>query len=102
MKLWVYRFIAAVVCALTLAVSLFLSERAFEKVLEFRELERIPLSRLAESVGGESQVMGRVSLLEGESLTGPKSGAVSVYYRYLVEREVVQLDSHLLGREADA
>ena len=98
MKLWVYRFIAAVVCALTLAVSLFLSERAFEKVLEFRELERIPLSRLAESVGGESQVMGRVSLLEGESLTGPKSGAVSVYYRYLVEREEKDSDGDTTWR----
>ena len=79
-------------------MSLFLCERAFEKVLEFRELERIPLSRVAESVGGESQIRGRVSLIEGKSLTGPKSAAVCVYYRYLVEREEKDSDGDTTWR----
>ena len=64
-----------------------LCELAFDKVLEFRDLERIPLSRLTESVGGESEVSGRVSLVGDKSLTGPKPGAICVYYDYLVERE---------------
>ena len=98
MKLWVYRFIAALVCAATLAVSLFLGELAFEKVLEFRELERIPLSRLTESVGVESQVRGRVSLIDDKSLAGPKTGTNCVYYRYLVEREERDADGDMVWR----
>jgi hypothetical protein len=98
MKRWMYRFFAVTVCAVSLAVSLFLCEQAFEKVLEFRELERIPLSRLADSVGGESQVRGRVSLINDKSLSGPKSGATCVYYRYLVEREEKDSDGDTTWR----
>lgn len=79
--------IALVGCAALLPVSVSLCELAFDNVLEFRDLERIPLSRVTESVGGESEVSGRVSLVGDKSLTGPKSGAICVYYHYLVERE---------------
>ena len=98
MKTWVYRLAAVTVGIGCLGLSLFLCEQAFEKVLDFRELERIPLSEVAESVGGESQVRGRVSLFEEKSLTAPKSGASSVYYRYLVEREETDSDGDTTWR----
>jgi hypothetical protein len=98
MKTWIYRLIAVLGCAASLAVSVFLCELAFEKILEFRELERIPLSRLTESVGGESQVRGRVSLLDDKSLIGPKSGENCVYYRYLEEREEQDSDGDTIWR----
>ncbi len=46
-------------CLIALAVSVFLSERAFQQVLDFRELERIPLSHIDESIDGEVQLRGR-------------------------------------------
>ncbi|MBT7876649.1 MAG: hypothetical protein HN738_01055, partial [Gammaproteobacteria bacterium] len=98
MKTWVYRLIAVLGCAVLLAVSVFLSELAFEKVLEFRELERIPLSRLTESVGGESQVRGRVSLIDNKFLASPKTGTNCVYYRYLVQREERDSDGDTVWR----
>ena len=98
MKTWVYRLIAVLGCAVLLAVSVFLSELAFKKVLEFRELERIPLSRLTESVGGESQVRGRVSLIDNKSLASPKTGTNCVYYRYLVQREERDSDGDTVWR----
>ena len=98
MKALIYRLIATLGCAAFLAVSVFLCELAFEKVLEFRELERIPLSRLTESVGGESHVRGRVSQVDDKSLTSPKTGTNCVYYRYLVEREEQDSDGDTVWR----
>ena len=98
MKTWIYRLIAVLGCAALLAVSVLLCELAFEKVLEFRELERIPLSRLTESVGGESQVRGRVSLIDEQSLTSPKTRTNCVYYRYLVERAEQDSDGDTVWR----
>jgi hypothetical protein len=40
---------------LSLIICAGLSETAFQKVLDFRQLERIPLSGIAASVGGETQ-----------------------------------------------
>jgi hypothetical protein len=86
MKSLIYRGLALAVFVGLLALSVYLSESAFRQVLDFRLLERIPLSAIAESVGGESQLSG-IASPAGELLNAPRTGTGSIYYRYLLERE---------------
>lgn len=60
-------------------------------MLDFRALERIPPTTVTGSVGGETQLRG-VARVHRESLTAPKSGTTSVYYRYTIEREETDSD----------
>ena len=79
------------VLAAAAAVALFfvaqkLSSEGFERVLSFRMLERVPLTELYGSTGGEVQVQGWVQDAD-ELLSSPHTQTASVYYRYLVEVE---------------
>jgi hypothetical protein len=91
MKLIAYRILAGLMCLALLGLSFFLSEAGFRQVLEFRSLERIPLSLIEESVGGETQIRGWVGQKD-DYLTAPKTEKACVYYRYLVEREETDSD----------
>ncbi|MBT4161705.1 MAG: hypothetical protein HOC70_14295 [Gammaproteobacteria bacterium] len=86
MKSIATRGLALLVSVAALGIAIFLSELAFKEVLNFRLLERIPLSAVAESVGGESQLKGRA--VPGDSLVkAPETGKETIYYRYLLERK---------------
>ena len=65
---------AAVLCLLALA----LSSSGFQRVLDFRMLERIPLTEIMGSTGAESQLHGRVEAA-GELLSAPRSGSGCLY-----------------------
>ena len=92
-----WRVFAAAAAILLLIASRFLCEWAFQQVLDFRELERIPLSRITESVGGETQVRGRVDTTGG-TLKAPRTGYQTLYYRYLVERKETDSDGNTTWR----
>lgn len=97
MNTWLRRLIGFGAALLLLGLSLYLSESAFRAVLEFRQLERIPLSQIQESVGGEVQIRGVAS--EGrKTLTSPRTETKSLYYRYLVEREERDSDGNTSWR----
>ncbi|MEL0065084.1 MAG: LemA family protein [Gammaproteobacteria bacterium] len=92
----------AFVAALTLSgVSIMLGETGFDEVLNFRQLERIPLSGIADSVGGESQLRGQVASA-GQLLTAPKSGQKAVYYDYLKERRETDSNGNTRWRTVDS
>lgn len=77
-------------CAL-LFLALLASQQGFEQVLQFRTLERIPLTTVAASTDGEVQLRGQV-IAGANTLKAPRSGADAVYYRYLVEEETRDSD----------
>ena len=79
------RGLAVVAAALLCLAALALSGNGFQRVLDFRMLERIPLTSVLGSTGGESQLQGRVEA--DQLLKAPRSHAGCVYYRYLVEEE---------------
>ncbi len=80
------KLIAIVVCLLLGAGSLLLGELGFHRILDFRKLERIPATTIMGSVGGETQLLGSAKSA-GRLLEAPKSGATTLYFHYLVERE---------------
>jgi hypothetical protein len=100
MKPLVKRILAAIVAAALLGLSIFLSESAFNQVLDFRKLERIPASMIAESVGGESQLKGIATAPE-RLLTAPDSGTETIYYRYLKERQEKDSDGNTRWKTVD-
>lgn len=67
-------------------LALFLGNMAFNKILDFRMLERIPLTTVLGSTEGEVQLRGAVSAAN-KPLLAPKTSSECVYYRYLVEKE---------------
>ena len=77
---------------LLLAISLWLSQSGFNKILEFRMLERIPLSTVAGAISGEIQLRGEAIAIQ--TLSSPKTQTPSIYYRYLIEREVRDSDGN--------
>ena len=79
----VFGLVLAAVCG---GASVLMGESAFDDILDFRKLERIPLLRIQESVGGESQLKGQ-ALASTQLLEAPKSGQETLYYRYVLERE---------------
>lgn len=74
-----------------LGLSLFFCELGFDRIIKFRELERIPLSAIADSVGGESQLRGK-SIAGDRILKSPFTKTESLYFRYLLEEEVRDSD----------
>jgi len=88
---------ALVFSVVMLFLVVFVSNLGFQEVLDFRQLERIPLSLITDSVGGESQLHGRTE--QGEALVkAPKTGTESIYYRYLLERKETDSDGNTSWR----
>lgn len=82
---------AALAALLLLILSLFASERGFQIVQDFRTLERIPLTSVLGSVGGETQLSGRIEAAS-KLLSAPKTGVACLYYDYTIEERVVDSD----------
>jgi len=79
-----------------LVLSIFLSEQAFQQVLDFRQLERIPLTKVTHAVGGEVQLRGKA---DGERrIKSPRTSTECLYYRYMVEREEKDSDGNTSWR----
>lgn len=91
------RFLLVVPCVVLVALALLFGELGFTKVLDFRKLERIPLTTITGSVGGEAQLKGK-ALVHQRFLQGPKSNAKTLYYRYTVEREERDSDGNTSWR----
>jgi Uncharacterized conserved protein len=77
--------------------SLFFSQLAFDKILDFRKLERIPVTSVLGSTYGEVQLRGYAIEAE-QSLTSPMTNTACVYYRYLVEEEYRDRDGNTQWR----
>lgn len=97
MKQTLIRVFSLIAVLVLLALAIFLSERGFQQVLEFRQLERIPMSGIGESVGGESQLRGKTAAGE-KLLKAPRSGEMSIYYRYLLEKKERDSDGNTKWR----
>lgn len=74
-----------------LAASTWLGGQAFDKVLSFRALERIPLTPVIASTTGEVQLRGKATPVD-EPLLSPDTQTPSVYYLYEVEEERTDSD----------
>jgi len=83
MKSW-YRIVSGVLVVLLFLIGLKLAFNGFENIQSFRQLERIPLTTVAGSVGGEAQLQGTAAM-HNHLLQGPKSGKPTLYYRYQKE-----------------
>ncbi|MFT5561190.1 MAG: hypothetical protein ACI9Z9_001067, partial [Litorivivens sp.] len=94
--LWTTQIYTRIGCGalgvLLFSLSLWLSQFGFNKILEFRMLERIPLSTITGAISGEIQLRG-VAVAK-QTLSSPKTKTASIYYRYLVEREVRDSDGN--------
>lgn len=68
-----------------------LGDWAFQTVLNFRTLERIPLSSIQNTTGGEVQFSGQATPITN-ALLSPETDTPAVYYRYMIEREEIDSD----------
>ena len=83
---WYDRRVGALAVVALCYFALVLSNEGFQSVLDFRILERTPLTTIHGAAGGESQLQGRVEPSD-EVLTSPRTNTKSVYYRHLVQKE---------------
>ena len=83
------RIICGLLTAGLVAAAIGLSQFGFTKVLDFRMLERIPLTSIAAAIPGEVLIKGQAGAIS--TLKAPYTGSAAIFYRYLVERE--ELDS---------
>lgn len=83
---WIKRLAAAGIAIALLVLAIFMGEQAFQQVLDFRMLERIPLTSVIASSEGEVQLHGRASPVE-KALLSPKTQTPCVYYHYTIEEE---------------
>ena len=60
---------------------------AFDVIQNMRQLERVPASTVGALLPGEANVTAFAEVINGNTLTSPKAGVRSLYYRYLVERK---------------
>ena len=97
LKKLLLKIVSFVLAAVMLALAAMLSETAFDEVLDFRMLERIPVSHIREAVGGESQLKGQAVAREG-LVEAPKTKSQSIYFRYLLEREEKDSDGNTSWR----
>ncbi len=96
MKVRILRLLAAGGAMALLVLAVFTSEAAFREVLDFRQLERIPLTPVAHAVGGEVQLRGQA---QGERfIQSPRTNTRCYYYRYTVEREEKDSDGNTSWR----
>ncbi len=80
------RALAACGALALFVVGILASNTGFNEIYSFRTLERVPLTTIIGSVGGESQLNGHV-MPASTTLTSPQTNTTCVYYRYLVEEE---------------
>lgn len=96
MKTLVLRILSGIGALGLLVLSIFLSVQAFQQVLDFRQLERIPLTKVSHAVGGEVQLRGGA---DGERrISSPRTNTECFYYRYTVEREEKDSDGNTTWR----
>jgi len=88
-----FRVFAAIAALLLLIAAIVSSQLAFQKILHFRALERIPLTQALTSTDGEVQLQGRAEAADSV-LQSPDTKTNSVYYRYLVEEEYRDCEGH--------
>lgn len=91
----VFNVIAAI---LLFGVAVFAGQAAFEKVLAFRVLERIPLTSVMASTGGEVQLRGSAEPA-GRTLSAPDTHTQTMYFRYLVEEKHKDSDGNTKWRK---
>lgn len=88
-----------------LCLSLLASEQGFQRVQDFRTLERIPLVSIIGSTGGETQLQGWVNPIDN-ILQSPRTKSDTVYYRYTIEEKYRDSDGNTRWRtirdESDA
>ncbi len=80
------RLFSAIAALILFFICYHAGSEAFERIQEFRKLERIPVSSIQGSLNGVVQLRGTV-LNNGKYLQAPKTHAQTLYYRYLVEEE---------------
>ena len=94
------RGVAVLVGVLLLVLGVFLTEWGFGGVLDFRQLERIPPSRILESLPGEVQVSGRAQVLD-RTVRSTHTKTETLYFRYLKEKEEKDSDGNTSWRTVD-
>ncbi|WP_052691918.1 LemA family protein [Teredinibacter purpureus] len=78
-------------------LAFFLAEKAFQSLLDFRILERIPHSSIMGSTHGEVQLRGVIEA-GPSTVTAPRSMNKTIYYRYLEEEEYRDSDGNTQWR----
>jgi len=86
-----YRVLAGAAAVGLFFVGLYFSEKGFKYIQDFRKLERIPLTTILGSAGGETQLNGRAEKYQ-DLLTAPKTKTRTLYYQYLKEEEYKDSD----------
>lgn len=81
----VSRIVNAVLALCFVAGAIFFSQWGFEKILDFRMLERIPLTTISAAIPGEVHLKGTAQPIE--LVKTPYTNTEVIYYRYKVERE---------------
>ena len=79
------RFASAFIVAVLAATSVLLGGLGFQKILDFRMLERIPLTSISAAIPGEVHLKGSAKTIN--TIRAPHTGSEVIYYRYLLERE---------------
>lgn len=97
MKIFV-RILAALAAIALVAGAVVAGNAGFQRILDFRALERIPLSTINGALEGEVQLRGRAEAA-GQTLEAPKSGSTSLYYDYSVERRETDSDGNESWKE---
>lgn len=87
------RLLAAVAAVILFLLAIFLGEYSFNKILDFRKLERIPLTSVMGSTGGEVQLRGTAKIA-ASPLQAPRSQSHCLYYYYLIEEERTDSDGN--------
>ena len=90
------RLLSAAIGLFLFALALWLAQSGFNNILDFRLLERIPLSTVTGAVSGEVQLKG--TALAISTTTSPKTNTECIYYRYLVEKEERDSDGNTSWR----
>jgi hypothetical protein len=91
------RITSAVLATILLLVAALVSQAAFKRVLAFRTLERIPLTQVLGSTGGEVQLRGE-AVRRDRILTSPDSKTDTLYYHYLLEEKYKDSEGHTKWR----
>lgn len=90
------RIVCAIAAVILLVAALLLTKFGFQKVQDFRMLERIPLTNINAAIPGEVHLKGKAQAIS--TVKAPKTGTPSIYYRYLVEKEQRDSDGNTTWR----
>lgn len=80
------RILSFIAALILLVAAIFTAETAFNTILDFRKLERIPLTSILGSTGGEVLLRGAVTPFS-KAINSPDTNTAVVYYRYKIEEE---------------